>query len=450
MKKIALVAVLVCGLAVAVSAATTEALKLDYESAVKLALANNLSLKEARKDYDEATYVLWQARGARFGKINLVYEYARLDKPIEMSVPSITLPLSPRGYTITLPPFELSPQDVRHFELQAGLPIFTGGKISAAIEQAQEAAAAKGEIYNDTINQVAELAGEQYLAVVLAREAKKANDEILLSYRQHLAQANSCYDHGLVARYDVIKAETAVKEQEKRVMEAANRYELSLLVLKDTLQVMSGQPLDITGYFFLPAVDQPLAFYTEAAERKNPLLLAAGHKNKALSAGVRRAAADFLPQVTAIGKYELDDSALPITDPKWVAGFNASLPLFDGLTNYSQFKEKQAAADRAALSETGARNQIELAVSSAYLDVQMGRSSLAQSENALSLATEGLRLADQRFTVGVGTGVEVMDANASLLAAKVGVIQSYYLLDCGYLRLQRFVGGNMAELNKRS
>jgi outer membrane protein TolC len=65
---------------------------------------------------------------------------------------------------------------------------------------------------------------------------------------------------------------------------------------------------------------------------------------------------------------------------------------------------------------------------------------IAASRKSVDLARESLRLAERRFAEGVGTSLEVLDANVNLLAAETGLQQSLYQLDSAYLTTHRYLG----------
>lgn len=428
--------------------ALADTIKLDQKSIIELAIKNNQEIKVAAKEVEIARYQLAEAKGYRFGKISAVYEYDHLNDPIELQVPTIILPIVPGGYKINLPPFELSPQDVHQAELTAGFPLFTGGQLSNYIAQADAGLKAKNSIYEDVCNQVVAQVNEQYLAVLLTRDALHANEEALSSYNRHWEEAKKIYKQGLIAEYDVIKAETMVREQEKKTTEALNRYKLSQLVLKNSLSLDLSVEVEVSGNFFDVGKDIDLEKSIAISEKNNPLLKALKYKEEAANAALQAQQGALLPQVYAIGKYEMDTNSLPVTDPRWVVGVNASMPIFDGFTNYNKIKQKQATADKAVIENLSIKDQIVLAINSAYLDMNLGSANLKQTKQALVLAQEGLRMAEKRFAVGVGTGTDVTDANTSLLAARVGVAQAYYQLDVGYLKLQRWLG-SLAKIDEK-
>jgi outer membrane protein TolC len=277
-----------------------------------------------------------------------------------------------------------------------------------------------------------------YLGVLFAREVVNVQKQALASYNEHLAQADKLYKAGVVARYDLIRAQTAVKDQERRLTEAQNRADLATAALKTSLS-LDDSPVSITGALFEADEPQSLSAAQDAASKTNPILLALSEKVKAIGMSVEMEKADGRPQVIGVAKAELLRGALAQTDPKWVVGVEASMNIFDGGVRNARISEKEWERRQAETERQSAFDQIKLGVQSAYLEIDSAKTALTAARKSRELAEEGLRLAMRRFEVGAGTSLEVLDANVAREAAQVGEYQTLYQLDTAYFKLHRLM-----------
>lgn len=195
-----------------------------------------------------------------------------------------------------MPPTVVAPADLFHLRLEAGLPLFTGGKISNAIAAAGEGQKAAEASSENTNEEVALQAGQLYLGAILARDVACLNEQALESYRRHLEDARTAHRLGIVANYDVVRAEAALADQEKRLTEARNRSELVEAALRTTLNLAASTPLVLQGSLFETSGPQPLSELIEAAMKNNPGLEALARKINALEHAEKMEKGDYLPR----------------------------------------------------------------------------------------------------------------------------------------------------------
>lgn len=413
-------------------------LNLDMASVASLARTQSWTSKQAHQDAATAAADARRVASARWGKIDFQSQYLRFNDPIhiESPVPASLQPVL--GLKALTTP--IAPQDNLHVDLEAGYPIFTGGKIHNAIKATREVSHASAEAASDTDDEVILTAERNYLSVLWARQVVELNVIALKSYSEHLDHAQTSFKLGTAAKYDVIRAEAAVADQEKRLTEALNQLALAEAALRTSLALEDSTPIGIGGHLFEISDAVDLNASMEAAVKSSPLLQALRDKVAAYRSGVRVQEGDYLPQITAISGKELVTSKLAQTDPTWFAGARATLQLWDGGERRARVSQARSQLQSTEFEYRHAEEQVRLAVRSAYLDLQSQRSELVSAQKAADRSTESLRLANERFKIGTGTSLEVLDANVSLTASQIGIQQALYQIDLAYLRVHRYQG----------
>ncbi len=413
--------------------------RIDLASVVHLARDRNLQVRAAQEGIHAAREKVGQAMALRFGRVGVEAAYLRLNDDIAISSPPVELPIL-GGLTVPVPKVMLAPRDHVRARLEAGLPLFTGGKITNAVAQARAGEKAARALSGDTEAAAIFQAGQLYLGTLLGREVLHLNESALQSYRRHLDEARTAYRLGVVANYDVIRAEAAVAEQEKRLTEAQNRVDVTEAALRTVLDLGEDVRLDISGDLFQPPAPPALADAQAAAMEGHPGLTALRHKVEALERAQRMETASYLPQVAAVAAKETVTHKLAHTDPTWFAGVQATWNLFEGGARRARVAEKASEAARTRIELHHAESQVRLAVRSSLLDYESRKSALESARKAAELARESLRLAEKRFSVGTGASLEVLDANVALTAAETGVRNSLYQMTVAYLELYRHTG----------
>jgi outer membrane protein TolC len=422
----------------AITLVAQEPLQIDMAAAANLAVNRNWTSKQAHQDIATADALAKEAASRRWGKINFDSQYLRLNDPIQIKspIPSNLAPVL-GVESLTTP---LGPQDSLHVNFMAGIPLFTGGRITNTIREANAGKRATTAVASDVDEDVVLEAERNYLSVLLAREIVALNEQALQSYSEHLDHARSAYRQGVAANYDVIRAEAAVKEQEKRLIEAQNQCDLALASLRTSLALEDSTPVEIIGHLFEITEQVDLNQALTTAVQSNQLLKALDEKITADKYAVRVQKGDYLPQITGIAGRELVTDKLNQTDPTWFAGARVSLNLFDGGSRRAKILQEKSRLQSTVFERHHAEEQIRLAVRSAYLNLQSQRSALISATKAAEFAKESLRLAVKRFDVGTGTSLEVLDATVSLTTSQTSVQQSLYGIDLAYLNMHRYQG----------
>jgi len=415
-----------------------ETLHIDMASAARLAAGRNWTARKAHQDVATAGDVVKATESMRWGRINFDAQYLRLNDPvqIESPIPANLVPvLGLRSLTTPL-----GPQDSLHADLRAGIPVFTGGKLTYAIREAKAGKEATAAAASDVDDDVVLDAERCYLSVLLAREVVKLNQQALETYQKHLEHAHSAFRLGVAANYDVVRAEAAVKEQERRLIEASNQEDLATAALRNALALEDSPPIEIAGNLIEIGDPVDLNAAMASAMHSNSLMKALDAKLIADKDAVHAQEADYLPQITGIAGRELVTSKLNQTDPTWFAGARANLNLFDGGERRARVAVEKSRLQKTDFERHHAEEQIRLAVRSAYLNLQSQRAAFNSATKAVELNQESLRLATKRFEVGTGTSLEVLDATVSLTASQTSRQQALFGIDLAYLSLHRYQG----------
>jgi outer membrane protein TolC len=412
-----------------------------------MARERNVRVMAAKQDGATAGFAVDQAKALRYGRAAVEASYLRLDGPVDIVSDPVHVPLF-GGLTLAVPPVVVAPANLLHVRFEAGIPIFTGGRITNAIAAARAGQAATESMSEDTEFSVILESSQLYLGALLSRDVVELHGQALESYRRHLENARTSFKMGVVANYDVVRAEAAVAEQEKRLTESRNRCDLIEAALRASLNLQAETPLELQGALFEPPSPQSLQEMQALAAKGNALLQALRKKVEALDRRTRMEKGEYLPQIVAVAGKETVTAKLAQTDPNWFAGVRATWTLFDGGARRAGIKARQSEAEKARIEERHAAEQIELAIRSALLEYESQRSALVSARKTADLAGESLRLATKRFAVGAGTSLEVLDANVALTAAEIGARSALYQMDTAYLRMHRYIG-DIAEIASR-
>jgi outer membrane protein TolC len=117
-----------------------------------------------------------------------------------------------------------------------------------------------------------------------------------------------------------------------------------------------------------------------------------------------------------------------------------SLPIFQGFAISAQVEQARAAADAAQANLDVLREFVTLEVEQNYLGLKEAEERIAASTKLVEQAEQNLNLAERQYAAGVGTALEVTDAQLTLSNARITRIQALYDYNSSLRKLERSMG----------
>lgn len=451
--------------------------QVSLSDAVQMALQNNERIKQYEERRDVKKYQNIEAWGNFLPTINLQGSYNHLNKDLSIdlnpirsaliqlqasdqvqianlsSVITSGAPLSAaqqaavfntavRTFDAKLPPFEekFKNQTYRSASLVAVQPLFVGGKLLAAKQYASAELNASEIEYEATKNEVIQQVITSYLAVVLLNDVVRTRTAVLEAMVQHKKQATRLYEEGLIAYHQVLRADVAVAEAERQLLDDQNKLELALLALKYTLGLPENAPLIVNDSLGYRTIPEDLLSALRGGEERNPFIRTIKEKKKAANAGYYNELSEFLPHVAAFGKYEVYPEYLSLLEPRWVVGVQVSMNLFSGLRKYARVERALHQEREVEYIEADARQKVRLLIQKKYTDLQNSHTRYEKLQRNLALARENLRLMTSRFATGMASSLDVIDAQLIVEKNEVESKESLYQYYCALTELYTVLG----------
>ncbi len=124
----------------------------------------------------------------------------------------------------------------------------------------------------------------------------------------------------------------------------------------------------------------------------------------------------------------------------WNTQVTLSWPLFQGGLTRAQVREARANASSLGAEADLLRQQVRLELEQARLGVRAARATLVASDEAAEAARERLTLAEGRYQTGVGSVLELADAQVALTTALGQRVQAEFQLATARSQLLRALG----------
>lgn len=311
-----------------------------------------------------------------------------------------------------------------------------GGR-QAAHENAADLLAAAQATHQATLQTVFDTVAKDYYAAQAARGAWVAAVETERMARDSLAVATHRVDRGVAPVSDALQAETALDQARLALSKAESDGQDALGQLAVDMALRPDTPLDLpeVGAGVEPDDDfrQSVAALIDEAVRHHPALRAVQAQAQAAQAEIRQTEAEGLPSVSLIGHYSRDTQpiaeslglpTMAATRSDYYAGLQLTIPLFEGFSRTYKIHAARAEAERqrAAVDET--RDKIALDVWTAYQALTMTTRNLGASAELLRVAQRSFDAAQNRYRTGVGSMIELLNAQSAVAGARRQRIRS--------------------------
>jgi outer membrane protein TolC len=274
---------------------------------------------------------------------------------------------------------------------------------------------------------VIHVAGNLYIQALAA----SARTDTAVTQRQ---TAETLYDQavdmkagGLVAGIDVLRAQVQLSTATQRATASANEFEKAKLQLARVIGLPLGQRFTLDARLpELPDPDVSLESAVDRAYRARPDYQAALIRVQAAEAARQAVIGEALPSVSVNADY--GDIGLSPSDshPTYSLMGAVNIPIFQGgrlrgrlLEADADLRDRRAEADDLKAS-------IYYEIRMAFLDLQATTEQLAVATKGRDLAAQQLTQARDRFAAGVGSNIEVVQAQDAVSIANEQYISAQY------------------------
>ncbi len=376
--------------------------------AVAMAVAGHPALVEAGQRQAAAEASVRLARAEKGVQVRLDSRYTRLSKVASLS------PI-PGG-----PSISLGEKDSWTADLAAQKVIYSGGRLEALVHQAADGAKAAEASRSRAVQAVAFNAERAFRLLLAAQQSEEVARLSLAAAEEHLKAARDRFEAKAAARFDVLRAEVQVEESRQELIAAAAGLLTARAGLLAAVGLAEGEFTAVepeTSSAPRPRLEELL----EQARLGRPEAAAAGWRIAAAAEGVKAARGESWPTVSLAADYLWADPESLMTYDRWAVAAVVTVPILDGGRRSARRESARAQQAQAEAARREVWLAIDAEVRQAYARAESSDDAVAVAGKRIEQAEELLRLANVRYAGGVGTAMEIADAQASLTRARQGL-----------------------------
>lgn len=399
-------------------------LELDLEETIQRALLTNPSVKIAEYNRKAAKADYSAAKSARGISISLSHSTGRngyADNRLN--------PIYNNAGELIGTSYNKSIGNSHSNSITASLPIFTGGELQGQIGQAKANYRSMLSAEEQAYNEMKETATTGYFNMLNATNMKALRQESVDRLQAHLDNVIAQYNVGIVARADVLRSEVELANAQQNYITASNEYDVAEATLNNIIGTPLGTTLLLKDRLQYEPYENDMAYCLAYSEQHRPELKQAEYAIDSAEAALVVARSGHMPKVyaNASNNWGGNGSDWPGDDDEnWSVGVTASMNVFDSGVTWSKIHAAQENLAKAKESQRQIKDNVELEVRTDYLNLREAEKRITTTQVAVASAEEDYHIAVVRYQAGVGTNIDVMDAQEALTQAKTNYYQALY------------------------
>lgn len=322
-------------------------------------------------------------------------------------------------------------QDVIVGSLNIIYPLYTGGKRIYATKIAKLQEVDANEALRLKKLATFEELTKIYYGVWLQQQILQTLQDIESGSKNHYENAQKLQKAGQIAKLEVLSAQVALDKAKNKTKEAQNALEVSQMALDLVLGLQNVNP---SSKIIMPhtALKESEGYFVQKTLDSYPILKSLDQKILITKEMKKIEISKFLPEVTLIGSYFVDNNFLFNQSlPSWYAGIAARIPLVTIGGRIPQIQATKIAQMQLDKTKSQASKDMELLVKRTYKEMQFAQEEYWSLDSSIDLAKENLKLQEKAFAQGLATSLQVVDARnalASVLIEQKSIAYKYIVL----------------------
>lgn len=323
-----------------------------------------------------------------------------------------------------------------------------GGR-AATLENARQLLAAASATQDGTVQAIFLSAVQAYYQTHAAQAALDAAHESERAAKASFAAAEARYLAGSATPADKLQAQTAWSQARLNRITAEGTLKKTGGALATIIGLEANRSVtlvSVSAEAVVPAdFGRDVDALVEEAKRRRPDLIAAEAQVKAAEASADAARAAGKPTISLTASNTRTDSA-GITSRGSSLGVSISVPLFAGYAPTYRIRAAEAQVEARQAQKERVQLQVALDVWNAYQNLVTATQSLRTTADLLQSAEQSERVARGRYEAGVGSILDMLNAQSALASARQQRIQSLLDWNVGRATLAQSVGSLDADL----
>lgn len=411
------------------------------EECLQYALENNITIKDAALNYEQAAVNFSKAKSSRlpnlYGSASETFSNGNSIDPITSDF------VSEQIYSTNV-------------SLNSSVTLFQGNQVNNQI--AQNALLVNQSVFlkEETKNNIILSILENYLQILYAKEGITIAENNVLASEKELERAKARLDAGTIALSDYTEAQSQAATNKYAVITAKNTYQQYIIALKQLLELDPTQDIEIetlgdNDNYIALELDK-LAIYNKALGilpeiNASKIGIQLSEKELDIAKGA------YLPTLSLVSS--LGSGYTSINDNNFSDQFNVNfnqriglslnIPIFNRNQTKAAVQSAQINIEKAQINQQQTEKEVYKKVETAYQNAVSAQEQLIAAEASKAAAEQSYNLAQKKYELGGLSTTDLVISQNTYTNAQQNYLQAKYL-SILYHQLLQFYQGNTIKL----
>lgn len=300
--------------------------------------------------------------------------------------------------------------------------------------------------------EVAESVAKAYYSTLVNQERLELLRTNVTRLDTLLVETRIIFENGLAEKIDVDRIEVQLNNLKTERAKVERIVDLSYNLLKFQMGLPLESPLSLTDQLS----DIQMESFTAApsgdfnySQRIEYSILQT--QKELANLDIRNIRMGYYPRLSAFGNYgyNVGSNTFDIFSRRWFnyasLGVQLSVPIFDGLTKHYKIQQAKITYEKANQSGEQLKQNIDLQIRQASISLNNALESLENQRRNMELAKEVSRVAEIKYQEGVGSNIEVINAEAAYKEAQTNYYSALYDALVAKVDLEKATGRLLVE-----
>jgi outer membrane protein len=281
-----------------------------------------------------------------------------------------------------------------------------------------------------------------YFTARANRDLVAVAEETVSNQEKHVEQTQAFVRTGIQPDINLATVLTALANAKVQLVTARNNFVVSEAQLSQAMGVPVSEQYTLSDQEMPPIAgeDGPPAPLVEHAEKNRPELANLVNQRRAQELTVKSVNGAYGPSLSAIANISDTGIAIDSLAPNWYVGLGLTWNILQGGLTRGQVREAKGTLQNLTGQEQALRLQVQVDVEQGRLGVQAATATIGAAGEALVNARSQLTLAEKRYEHGLGSAVELGDAQVAYTTAEAQVVQAKFNLAAARAQLLAALG----------
>ena len=419
--------------------------EISLTDAAEILLENNRQLQNSRQNIEKAGKDVDLSGRGYYPTANLQTSYTKMESGQETIDFEKLFGNFPQSLNDGLPMSE-TPDENYNTSLSLNQPLYLGGRVRIGKDISELGLEVSKIEYQKQLDQSLFNLVQSYYGVLQAQGMVEIRQNALDVVNEHLRIVKVNNEAGTSLRQDLLQTQIEQRKAEEDLIAAENQLQIARKRLAQLLGD-SSQSYAVSTPEKNPDPEKELDKLINIALENRAELRSLNFNQKMIEKQKELEGNPYRPQISLNGSYNWQGSELDFSDGSWNITLSGSIPLYDGGKANLNEEKKEIEVSNLQNSKVDLEESIKIEIEDTLLSLKHSEEMIELEQLSLENAEENLELTNKSYQAGIGTNIDVINAQTSYKQAQISLLQAEYNYEINLYKLL-YNTGRISELFK--